>query len=82
MIKRLFSYFRLFTLSAYSEPQFWARALLAYLLCWSGYASQVFVDIIVQASDGRSNSDKNRVFCLPSRGMFLMRSLRQSAVYQ
>lgn len=31
VMKRLFSYFRLFTLSAYAEPQFWARTLLAFL---------------------------------------------------
>lgn len=69
VIKRLFSYFRLFTLSAYSEPQFWARSLLAFLLCWSGYASQDFADGILQSSEGKSKADSSRVFCLPSRGM-------------
>ena len=69
VIKRLFSYFRLFTLSAYSEPQFWARSLLAFLLCWSGYASQEFADVILQSSEGKSKADDGRVFCLPSRGM-------------
>lgn len=69
IIKRLFSYFRLFTLSAYAEPQFWARTLLAYLLCWSGYASQEFVEILLQSSDGNSNADEDRVFCLPSRAV-------------
>lgn len=72
VIKRLFSYFRLFALSAYSEPQFWARTLLAFLLCWSGYASQEFVDIILQSSDSKSNADRNRVFRLPSQGKFLL----------
>ena len=67
-IKRLFSYFRLFTLSAYSEPQFWARSLLTFLLCWSGYASQEFADVILQSSEGNSKVDNSRVFCLPSRG--------------
>ncbi len=74
VIKRLFSYFRLFTLSAYSEPQFWARALLAFLLCWSGYASQEFVDVILQSSDDKSNAVKSHAFCLPSRGIFLFES--------
>ena len=69
VIRRLFSYFRLFTLSAYSEPQFWARSLLAFLLCWSGYASQEFADVILQSSEGKSKAENSRVFCLPSRGM-------------
>ena len=69
VIKRLFSYFRLFTLSAYSEPQFWARSLLAFLLCWSGYASQEFAGVLLQSSEGKRNADNSRVFCLPSRGM-------------
>lgn len=67
-IKQLFSYFRLFTLSAYSEPQFWARTLLTFLLCWSGYASQELGDTILQSSEGKGNADISRVFCLPSRG--------------
>lgn len=66
-IKRLFSYFRLFTLSAYSEPEFWARTLLAYLLCWCGHANREFVDVILQNSDGSADAVKSRVFCLPSR---------------
>ena len=79
VIKRLFSYFRLFTLSAQSEQQFWARTLLAYFLCWTGYARLELVDTILPSSDSKSNADKNRVFCLPSRGMFLLRSLDQFA---
>ena len=68
-IKRLFSYFRLFTLSAYSEPQFWARILLAFFLCWSGYASPEFVDIVLQSSGYDCKADNSRGYCLPSRGM-------------
>ena len=76
-MKRLFSYFRLFTLSAYSEPQFWARTLLAFLLCWSGHASQEFVDIILQSPDDKSTAVKSRVFCLPSQGISRLHSLGQ-----
>lgn len=82
VIKRLFSYFRLFTLSAYSEPQFWARTLLAYLLCWGGYATQEFVDTILPSSDSKGSADQNRVFCLPSRSMFLLRSPDQFTATQ
>ena len=82
VIKRLFLYFRLFTLSAQSEPQFWARTLLVYFLCWIGYARLEFVDTILASLDCKSNADKNRVFCLPSRGMFVLRSLDQFSATQ
>ena len=70
-ISRLFSYFRLFTLSAYSEPQFWARTLLAYLLRWSQYATPAFADTILQRSRDESEIRGKRSFCLPSAGMLL-----------
>lgn len=68
-ISRLFSYFRLFSLSAYSEPQFWARTLLAYLLRWSQYATPAFADTILHHSCDRNDTRGKRTFCIPSGGM-------------
>ena len=70
-ISRLFSYFRLFTLSAYSEPQFWARTLLAYLLRWSQYATPALADAILQRSRDENNTRGKRALCLPSVGMLI-----------
>ena len=70
-ISQLFSYFRLFTLSAYSEPQFWARTLLAYLLRWSQYATPAFADTILQRSRDENNTRGKRTLCLPSEGMLI-----------
>ena len=67
-IDRLFSYFRLFTLSAYSEPQFWARMLLAYLLRWSQYATPTFADTIMQRSRDEQGTRVQRTLSLPSEG--------------
>lgn len=67
-ISRLFSYFRLFMLSAYSEPQFWARRLLAYLLKWSQYATPAIAETILQRSRDEKATRRKRVLCLPSGG--------------
>ncbi|MCJ1439141.1 hypothetical protein MMC27_008532 [Xylographa pallens] len=67
-IRQLFSYFRLFSLSAYSEPQFWARHLLVHLLLWSQFVSQSFADILVQNTIVKDDAGKEGVFRLPSQG--------------
>ena len=41
-LSHVFSYFRLFTLSAHSDSHFWGRTLLAYLLRYSGHISPEF----------------------------------------
>lgn len=54
-----------------SEPQFWARTLLAYLLRWSQYATPAFADTILQRSRDENDTRWKRALCLPSGGMLV-----------
>ena len=66
-IRELFSYFRLFSLSAYSEPQFWARTLLAHLLLWSQYITPEFVNTLLDGSAVEADTTRSKAFRLPSQ---------------
>ena len=67
-INRVFSYFRLFTLSAHSDSQFWGRTLLAFLLQYNGQISSEFADTIIKSSQIKARCYVPRVYRLPSQG--------------
>ncbi|KAI4148861.1 MAG: hypothetical protein LQ340_004909 [Diploschistes diacapsis] len=66
-LSQVFSYGRLFRLSAYSEPRFWALTLSAYFLLWSRYINGPCADAIMKDAIKAVVSVDVKRFHLPSQ---------------